>query len=170
MSGTAGFIDIPDSSLAAHEIVDDEILVKIAENANFGIVRCEVIFMGFYKNGDTIPVPISVVDGYQYSRDEIVYNWWLYTTRAPSERFVSGQAGAPGTGIEWFWGIEIGSELSQEQPGSLYNYVADIDDSTGIVSIMVSYFDQGSVAEQHRNDGVVKVFAICQRSSVNVPS
>ena len=153
MKTPSGFVDVPDSVLAAHQIVTEDDLVKIAENANFAMDRCEIIFMGFYKNGDEIPAPASPVDGYQYSRSEVMFDWIHYATFGADDNFVSGQA-APPSG---------GNGLTQKpQP------IVDINDATGKVSITQDYFAQGSVAESGSNDGVLKVFAVCQRASVNM--
>jgi hypothetical protein len=157
----AGFIDIPDAALSAHQVITDDDLVKISENANFAVVRCEIIFMGFYKHGDEIAAPASPIDGYQYSLSEICFDWTIYSTRGTdSNIFVSGQADAPG----------IGTGLSLQQDANLYYWVADINDSTGQVTLLVSTFAQGKKSEIVSNDGVLKVHAICQRASVNVAS
>lgn len=150
-----GAVDLPDSNLAAHQIATDNSLVKINQNAKLAPIRSETIFMGFYKHGDTIPVPVSPADGYQYSRSELQFDCRLYSTRAPNIGFVSGQASAP--------------VQSNSQPANLYWTRMSIDDSTGIVNIDVSYYKQGG-QETISHDGIVKVLAYCQRSHQNVPS
>lgn len=155
-AGSPGFIDLPDANIAAHQIVTDDSIVKISENAKFAAVRSEMIEMGFYKNGDTVPVPRSPVDGYIYSQSEIVYFWNQYSTRAPGPNFVSGQADAPA--------------IAPGQPANLYWLKGDIDDTTGQIALTASYFAQGAVPETITTDGVVEVFAVCQRASVNVQS
>jgi hypothetical protein len=161
MKTPGGFIDLPDSALAAHQIATDDVIIKIAENVNFAIDRCEIIYMGFYKNGDTVPTPVSPVDGYQYSRSEVMYDWQLFATGAADNIFESGQADAPTAGE----GIS-----TKPQAADIYHWVADIDDSTGKVSTYFSFFAQGKVSETGTNDGIVKVFAVCQRASVNIAS
>lgn len=150
-----GFVDLPDSDLAADKALTDDILVKISQNSKFSTVRCEYIFMGFYVNGDTIPVPVSPVDGYAYSREELLFDFTLYTTRAPAAGFVSGQADPPA--------------ISANQPANLLFYTNDIDDATGVVTIVTAYYFQGG-AQTDTNNGILKVFAVCQRESVNTSS
>lgn len=158
IAGGGGYSDLSDASLQAGQAVTDDTLVKISENAKFGAVRCETIFMGFYKHGDTIPTPLSPVDGYPYLRGEMSLVFVPFSTRGADANFVSGQAAAPG----------IGNGLRTGQPANLYWAEFDINDATGKVSTLVSYFAQGAVPETFTNDGVLKVFAICQRASVGV--
>jgi hypothetical protein len=150
-----GAVDLPGANIAAHQLVTDDTMVKIAQNAKFGCVRPEFIFMGFYKNGDTIPAPISPVDQYGYQYSELIFDTELYTTRGPNNDFVSGQASNPSQAIS--------------QPANLYWHRYDVDDTTGKVSIDVSYFKPGG-SETLTHDGIVRVIAICQRQSVNVAS
>ncbi len=154
-SAIPGFADLADTLLGADKTVTDDVVLKLSQNAKFGAVRCEMIYMGYYKHGDVVPVPASPVDGYVYVRAELLYDFRLYSTRAPGAGFVSGQATPPA--------------ISASQPANLYYFLNDIDDSTGLVTSIVSYYRQGG-AETVSNDGIVKVYAICQRSSVNVAS
>ncbi len=147
-----GFFDLPNTAIAAGVALTDDSIQKISDNAKAGAVRCEDIYMGFFKHGDTVGLPTSPVDGYAYSRSEIHYRFNRYSNRAPGAGFVSGQAAAPAQ--------------ASTQPASLYNFGAwDIDDSTGVVSLHTSYWD-GST-ETSTNDGIIKVYAVCQRLSVN---
>jgi hypothetical protein len=155
-SSISGLTDIVDAQvLAATDIVTDDSLVKIAQNAQGGAVRSETIPMGFYKHGDTIGTPQSPVDGYPYSRSEVTYSYQMFSTRAPANGFVSGQGIPP--------------VIASSQPSNYYWKTCDIDDSTGIVSIEVGYFVQG-VSETDVHDGIIKAYAVCQRQSVAVAS
>src|SRR4051794_17310138 len=116
LNAVPGFTDLDEATIAAEEVLTDDALVKICQNAKFAAVRCERIFMGFYKNGDTVGLPVSPVDGYTYRQDEVLYDWSLYSTRAPGTGFVSGQADPPA--------------ISSTQPANLYWVKVDIDDST----------------------------------------
>lgn len=153
IASVPGFNDLTDP--VADDVVTDDTLVKISQNAKFAAVRMETIYMGFYKNGDTIGTPVSPVDGYAYSRAEMLFDFSLYSTRAPGAGFVSGQATVP--------------DISPTQADSLYWFTFDIDDTTGAVSITTSYFRNGG-SETVTHDGIVKVSAVCQRSSVNTAS
>lgn len=155
LTGIPGFIDLPNANLAAHQIATDDSLVKLNQNAKFGAVRTEILFMGFYKHGDTVPTPVSPVDNYQYSRSEILYEASFYSTRAPGANFSSGQATAP--------------PIAPSQPANLYWKQANINDATGLIDITVSYYKPGG-SETISHDGMVKIFAFAQRQSVNTPS
>jgi hypothetical protein len=153
ISSIPGFTDVPDANLAAHEFVTDDALVKISQNAKFGAVRSERIFMGYYQNGDKVNPPVSPVDGYPYDISELQFDYILYSTRAPANGFVSGQGAPP--------------VLAASQPANLYWPRANVDDATGAVSIQVSYYKPGG-AETISTDGVLKVYANAVRASVNV--
>jgi hypothetical protein len=150
------FVDVPDASFAVDEPVTDDLLVKVNNNAKFGAVRCEYIYMGFYVNGDTVGTPVSPVDGYAYSREEILYLFTLCSTRSPGTGFVSGQASPP-------------NSINGSQAANLLYFLCDIDDASGNVSIETHYYKQGG-AETFDNQGFVKVYALCQRQSVNETS
>lgn len=151
-----GFVDIPDSLLAPGQIVSDDIMVKLAENAKFAGCHSEYINMGYWKHGDTVSTPFSPVDRYAYDYSEILFQYHLYSTRAPGVGFASGQTTPPA--------------IAGGQPTNLYWYSVDINDAIGLVSVSVSYFKQGKVAETITHDGIVKVSAHCQRQSVNTTS
>lgn len=155
-SAIPGMTDLSDTLLAADKTVTDDVMLKLSHNAKAAAVRCEFIFMGFYKHGDTVGLPASPVDGYAYQRAEVIYLFSLYATRAPGAGFVSGQASPPGIAPD------------QPQP-NIRHVVCDINDATGAVTIIVSYMKSGG-EETTTNDGMVKVYAVCQRSSVNVAS
>jgi hypothetical protein len=149
-----GFFDLGDAAIAGGQALTDDAIAKISHNAKFGAVRCERIYMGFYKHGDTVGTPPSPVDGYAYTRAEIQYDFRVFSTRAPGLGFVSGQAARP--------------PIASAQNSSFYFGNYDIDDSTGLVYCETHYFDQGVQPETTTNDGILKVYALCQRSSLNV--
>ncbi len=150
-----GFVDLPDSAIAADQALTDDSIQKISHNAKFGAVRYEMIYMGFFKHAATVGTPVSPVDGYVYAQAEVLYSWARYATRAPGAGFVNGQKTPP--------------TQASSQPANLYWELDDINDATGVVSLQTSYFVQGG-AETQTNDGIIKVWANCQRSSVNVAS
>lgn len=153
-----GLIDLPDTSIAAHDIAYEDSILKICENGKFSAVRHETIFMGYYRGGDTIGTPLSPVDGYQYSPFERRFAWSVFTTRGAGPNFVSGQALAPTFAL---------GQISLNQSGQIYLQIFNVDDVTGLVSCATSYFAQGRVAETITTDGIVRVLAICQRQSLN---
>jgi len=149
-----GFFDLDDAVLDPDQPVTDDLLKKMNHNGKAAAVRPEIIYMGFYKHGDTVGTPVSPVDGYNYVRSELMFIWTMYSNRAPGGGFVSGQAAAPAQ--------------ASSQGGALYNYPGewDINDATGVVTLRTTYWT-GST-EVVTTDGIVKVWAICQRKSVNV--
>ncbi len=82
-SVSPAFTDLADATIAANVCLTDTAIQAVSDNAKFGAVRCEQIEMGFYKNGDTVPLPISPVDGYVYIGAEVQFLSELYSTRAP---------------------------------------------------------------------------------------
>src|SRR5512146_338001 len=94
-----GFADVPDASLAAEQYAQGVLMGRIIENAAMGMVRPEV-FVTKQKHGDTVPLPVSATDGYQYSRDELIYAWGVQSTANPD----TGQNSVVGWGGRWWFG------------------------------------------------------------------
>lgn len=151
-SAIPGFFDLADSAIAGNQPLTDDSLQKISHNAKFAAVRCEIIFMGYFTNGDTVPVPSSPVDGYTYSRAEAQMMGFVYSSRAPAAGFIAGQAAPPA--------LVNNSNGTGNVIASPYQF--DIDDATGVVTYETYWSGNGAQAE-----GTIKVFAVCQRSSLN---
>jgi hypothetical protein len=138
--------------------------LDISYLAKFATVRTEIIPMGFWSGGQTIPVPASPVDGYQYQRGEVRYKGIIYTTLHPNG-FTQGTSTPP----------TVGSGLTKRLlKGPLYWHKMSVDDTTGITACGVSYYIPNGAetiydgsAPNNAQDGVLKVYAICQRMSVN---
>lgn len=156
ISTQPGFFDLADSTIAGGQPLTDDSLQKISHNAKFGAVRHERIFMGFYANGNVVPAPISPVDSYQYSYSEISFQFSVACTRAPAPGFVPGQATFPAIAN------------TNAGPGSLYRLTYDVNDANGAVLCLASYWT-GST-ETPTTDGIVKVYAHCQRLSQTLPT
>jgi len=148
-----GIVDLADATFDQDNPVTDVGLKQINHNAKFGAVRPEPIYMGWYKNGDVIPTPLSPVDGYAYSRAECNFDIIGFATRAPAPGFVPGQAARPA------------QANANGGAGSLYWQFFDVNDFTGAVYTAVSYWD-GS--EHITSDGMVKIRCQAIRASVNV--
>lgn len=152
-SSVPGFFDIGDSAIAGGQPLTDDSISKISHNAKFGAVRCEIIYMGFYSAGNTVATPTSPVDGYAYSRSEVMYIPILASSRSPAAGFTPGQAAFP--------------TLATTDPGTgnliICPYQLDINDTTGVVTCQTYWSTSGA-----ENQGTVKVYAICQRSSVSI--
>jgi hypothetical protein len=153
LSTIPGFFDLADSAIAAGQPLTDDSMLKISHNAKFGAVRSKLIFMGFYANGNTVPTPLDPDDGYAYSRAECQFIWTVYSNRAPAPGFVPGQVPPPAQ--------------ANSQSGQLYNFPGgwDINDATGLITLRTTYWQNGT--EVVTNDGIIKVYAVCLRLSLN---
>lgn len=139
-----GFSDLSDDVLAANSPTRGIHVEEISANAAFGMARCEV-FQGLYFDGDTVPLPISDIDGYAYSRAELIY---LYNI-------------AVSTNKDSGW-IQIGS-------GSLWYCNWFVDQATGEVSSQEWYRNSGSGGTRtETNDGQIIVYTIGQRQRQNI--
>jgi hypothetical protein len=104
-------------------------------------------FWGFYRNGETVELPTSPADGYNYSRSELLYSWSVYWTgSAPSA--LNGTQSAPVGGA-----TSGGGEILQAK-----YYV---DQTTGVVSTVTSYYNTG---QHDTNDGILMVIVHAQRN------
>lgn len=133
-----GFADVPDANFGVDHIVVGADIARVVENASFGLVSTE-IFLGNYFNGDTVDLPVSTVDGYEYSRDELVYAWAATSTG-------EGKTGWPSyNGMIWF-----------------FQWFVDPD--TGVVTTEVYYVgDQAGKKSQKTNDGILQVWVFATR-------
>ena len=153
LSAIPGFFDIADPVLSGGQPLTDDALLKLSHNAKFAAVRLEIVFMGYYQSGDTVPTPVSPVDGYTYSRAECMYLPVLVSSRSPAAGFVSGQTTFPA--------------LATNDPGQgslvMMPYQLNISDSTGVLTCQTYWSTSGP-----ENQGLVKIYCIAARSSVNV--
>lgn len=130
-----GFSDQPDSSLAAGQYALGSQLAKISGNAALGMCRME-FFQGIYTDGETVVLPISPVDGYQYSLDELTFVWGIYSTADDNNGWITG-------------------------PEALWFCNWDVDQETGLVSCTEWYRADGDKGVS--NDGHLIVTTIAQR-------
>jgi len=151
-SAIPGFFDLADSAIAGNQPLTDDSLQKMSHNAKFAAVRCEIIYMGFYASGDTVPTPVSPVDGYVYSRSECAFVPVFVSSRQPAAGFIPGQAAFPTLAPS-----DLGTGALICSP-----YELDINDATGVLTCVVYWGGNGA-----QNQGTVKVYAICQRSSLS---
>jgi hypothetical protein len=149
--------DVADSTFDAGLPLVWQALAQISDNARLAAVRPELIYMGWYKDGDLLPLPISPVDGYVYERAEVRNLIQGFSTQPPIV-FTSGQATRPALGPSQ--GLKI-------------DYVVfDIDDSLGQVLCNVYYESAnpgfpGGGASGLTGDGCLKVMAVCTRMLAN---
>lgn len=134
-----GFSDQPDSSLAAGQYALGSQLAKISGNAALGMCRLE-FFQGIYGNGETVELPISPVDGYQYQNSECTFVWGIYST---------------GNANGWITG-----------PQALWYCFWNVDQETGLVSSTEWYNTVSS--DGTSNDGFLQVSTIAQRQQLTL--
>ena len=165
MASIPGFFDLGDAAIAAGQPLTDYAIEKMSHNAKFGAVRCEIIYMGFYGPGDTVSAPTSPVDGYAYSYPECLFIPILYSSRQPAPGYTPGQATPPALA-----NLDLGSGNTVCSP-----YQLDVNDANGLVTCNMyflggAYGSTGGAGGGSFAQGTVKVMAICQRLSVNLPA
>jgi len=150
-----GAVDIPDSNLAADQPLTDYSLTKISNNAKFAAVRPET-FYGWYKNGETVLLPLSPVDGYHYSRAELEYEVAAWCSRSPA-------GGAATSGAT----TKPARANSNDASGTLFLMDFWVEEKNqanpGLVHCEVHYWTDGT--ESATNGGFVKVRTIATRLS-----
>jgi hypothetical protein len=139
LSFPPGYSDLQDSSLVADSPAFGISIGKIYGNSVFGMARTEVFPSGPYQNGDTVPLPVSTIDGYAYSRSELIYVWTIQNTVNKSTGWIS--AGDSLWYCQWL-----------------------VDQSTGQVFCDEWYSKSGLIPfPSHTNDGTLTVYTIAQR-------
>jgi hypothetical protein len=150
-----GFVDLPDSAIAADQPLTDYSLTKISNNAKFAAVRPET-FYGWYRDGESVKLPASAVDGYAYSRQELEYEVAAWSSRSP----------ASGTATNGALNKPARASVNQGA-GTLFDMDFWIEEKNeanpGLVHCYVSYWNSGS--EIQTNGGFVKVRTIATRLS-----
>lgn len=138
LSAIPGFADLSDSALVADDPALGIHVAMISNNAAFGIVRME-FFQGRYRDGETVALPVSQVDGYNYSLDELTFAWTL------------GQSGNFDSG--WLTG-----------PDCLWYGNWKVEQSTGLVTSTEWYRRSGHNDDANKtDDGTMRVTTIAQR-------
>jgi hypothetical protein len=150
-----GFVDLPDSALAADQPLTDYSMIKISNNAKFAAVRPET-FYGWYRDGEIVQLPLSRVDGYAYSRSELEYEVAAWCSRSPAgDAATNGAATKPARAN------------SNDAAGTLFLmdfWVEEKNEANpGLVHCEVHYWDNGT--EAITNGGFVKVRTIATRLS-----
>jgi hypothetical protein len=141
-----GFTELLASVFDAGNPVSDSVLKALLSALNFAVVRNEQ-FYGYYKDGETVELPASPADGYQYQRSELRYSW---------ARYWSGSAGSACAGIQTppTRGVTTGQ-------GTLLQFGDNVDQATGLVSCTTSYY---KTSETDTSDGILLVITHAQRS------
>jgi hypothetical protein len=95
LSLAPGIFLLADAVLEAGQNVTDEVLIKLNANSKFAVVRKEVFDMGYDKDADESPTPVSPIDGSEYEGDELIFLGLLASASAPAAGFIPGQASFP---------------------------------------------------------------------------
>jgi hypothetical protein len=138
-----GYSDLPDTVLATGSPTFGLDLLKIYDNAVFGLVRPE-IFITQQINGDTVPLPVSPIDGYTYQQSELTYMWGIRATYDQASGWITGK-------------------------DSLWYFACYVDQATGKVYMDTWYRRSGAHYEGvHTNDGQLIVYTIAQRQKTTL--
>jgi hypothetical protein len=155
LSGQPGFTEIDPTTFNTGNAITQDVNGQLNTNTNFAAVRNEQ-FWGWYRNGDTIALPVSPEDGYKYARNELLYSIAGLSTMPISGSFTPGQQTLPTFGGGPVGGRGAGGQI-------LYLAPWDIDVTTGVVSLVTHYFVSGGM-EGPTNDGALKVMVLAQRN------
>jgi len=102
-------------------------------------------FAAKYHDGDTVILPTSPIDRYNYGRSELLYMWTIASTQNPANNWLSG-------------------------PDCLWYLAHKVDQQTGAVSCE-EYYRKSSVHNPDgakSNDGVLLVWTVAQRQRTNL--
>jgi len=143
-----GFTEMLDAWLATGMPLTTAVVKALNAAIKFAAVRTEV-FYGYYAIGETVPVPTSLIDGYNYSREELRYVWSVYWTASPGPGFVEGSIIAPTTG-------------ATSAAGTLLQFGYYVDQNTGDISGKTSYYTPGK-SQSDTTDGILMVHTIAKR-------
>lgn len=143
-----GFAEIPEAELAGGLPLTSGVLKMLNSAVKFAAVRTEY-FYGYYGDGETVVLPESPVDGYQYAREELRYIWSVYWTGSPVGQ-LAGTLFPPLTGATSGEGQVLQMGFSVDQP-------------TGLVHTVVSYYQDGK-QQQDTADGILLVHTIAKRA------
>lgn len=132
-----GGIDIPNSMFNAGAGATGFVLSALKDNCAFGSVVPE-IFYGLYTNGQTVPLPQSPVDGYEYLQEELIYMWEAVITVDQANGTPSAAGGL--LWAQWF-----------------------VEQNTGIVHTTEAYEAVDRSSSGTTNDGTLGVWTIAIR-------
>jgi len=150
----AGFSDLQNSTLTAGKRARAMHVAMIINNAQFGMVRLE-FFQDKYIDGNTVILPVSAVDKYNYSRDELTYFWAIKSTQNASTGWL--------TGPDCLWYLSHRVQQWDPTPG------ADNTDAGKVFS--EEWYRKSSVHNPDgakSSDGVLLVTTCAQRAMSNL--
>jgi hypothetical protein len=132
-----------DSEVATDAAVTDSIMQRINRNAKFAALNTEILYMGEFTSGQTVPRPVSPADGYEYAYSEVtMLGFWRWTT--------------PGYALV---------EASGQDRKQVSDIGYGINPANGAFGCDVNYYNNGY---QLTNDGRLVVTAFCKRAMTPV--
>ena len=137
-----GFSPVDETKLIAGDIIHAITVDQISLNGEFGMVRPE-FFYTIQVDGDTVPLPVSPIDGYNYEQDELYYLYTPLTTFNPQSNWPSGN-------------------------GILFYCQWNVDQETGIVTCKEFYHPDGNTPVNGTSDGQLVVLTVGQRARGNL--
>jgi hypothetical protein len=148
LAAKPSFVNHADGEFVTDAALTQQILQEMNRSAKMGVVNQEAIYMGVFKNGDTVPKPVSPADGYAYSYAEVAFQTSLFWTADDDGATPANMVIPPLT------------------KGQLDDWQSSVNAATGVVSITITYESFGS---HTYNTGRIAVFAFCQRAQCVVP-
>jgi hypothetical protein len=148
LSEIPNFADVDDAEFAVDKPLKTTPLQQLSRNAKYAALAGEVFYLGEYSNGQTVTLPKSLADGYEYSIGECKFmTSWRWTTAGGAFTQPNGSL------------------------GQLHRISASVNPATGVVTTEVVYYNSGYFTTTH---GRIAVFAFCNRTAatvtqVNVP-
>ncbi len=120
---------------------NESLIQQMNDNAKHSVVNCEVIYMGEFTHGQTVPQPQSPIDEKTYAYSDVRFMSCI--------RYTMDTSG----------GVPVVPAISK---GQLQDWSHSVNPSTGAVTITIKYELSGP---HSYNTGKVAVFAFCIRDT-----
>jgi hypothetical protein len=143
MSASPSFVRHPDTDFYVNRALNTSLISDLNKNAKFSIVNTEIIYCGEFFNGQTVPQPVSPVDGHVYAYADC----WFQTS--------------------WRWTTDTDGSGNPIKPainkGQLQDWSASVTTS-GLVKIANTAVAYELSGTHSYTTGKVAVFAFCNRA------
>ena len=145
---------------------------------NFAAVVVED-FWGYYKHGETVILPQSGADLYNYARHELLYSWEIFSTGAPPSTPLLGTHTTPPPGLPSGVGqiLQMGfnvnqgtgyvSGLAQFGPVSIAGEQGVFVQGQNYEGVFTVSYYTNKGAQTNTQDGILLVHTIARRLSSN---
>lgn len=138
------YTDIADGDFSTDAAFTESMVQTLNQNAKFAVAQAEAVYMGEFTDGNTIPRPVSLKDGYEYSYSQVKFHGsWRWTTS--------------------------GSTFGQPNmsTGQLGPMIFSINAATGDVDLNVYYVeDPSGTLTLQAGFGRIAVVAFCSRNNL----